>query len=91
MNTATISLLENEQTTISTGIIFSLVDDGNNRYGADCILKKKSGVEAFVKVFGEDPKSTKADIVIKVNGSYSFLPSCWKAKMEKKRLLKQKT
>ena len=53
-------------------IAFSLLNYNNDRYGANCSLNEKSIFEAFNKVFGDDPNSTKAELIIKVNESFSF-------------------
>jgi hypothetical protein len=67
----------------------SVLDKDNNRYGAGCNLDEKSSFDAFNKVFGDDPKSTKAELVIKVNEAFSFFTVKLKGKMVKKLLLRQ--
>nr|WP_315028937.1 DUF2931 family protein [uncultured Chryseobacterium sp.] len=65
-------LTENELRAIPRSVAFSVVDANNNKYGASSGFNEKSSLEAFAKVFGSDPKSTKAKIVIKINEAYSF-------------------
>ncbi|MCS4302476.1 DUF2931 family protein [Chryseobacterium sp. BIGb0232] len=67
---------------------FSVVDGEDIRYGAGCKLNEKSAFEAFSKVFGKDPKSTKASLVIKINESYSFFTVLLKGENGKEAFIK---
>jgi len=63
---------ENELRAIPRSVSFAVVDAHNNSYVGSSALNEKSSLDAFAKIFGNDPKSTKAKIVIKVNDAYSF-------------------
>ncbi|WP_250253384.1 DUF2931 family protein [Chryseobacterium sp. Marseille-Q3244] len=67
---------------------FSVMDAENSRYGAGCKLNEKSAFEAFSKVFGNNPKSTKASLVIKINESYSFFTVMLKGENGKEAFIK---
>lgn len=68
--------------------VFSIVDSDNNRYGASCNLNEKSSIDAFNKVFGDDPNSTKGEIVIKVNEAFSFFTIQLKGENGKEAFIK---
>lgn len=65
-------LAGNEFRAIPRSVSFSVVDANDNIYVASSGLNEKSSLEAFAKIFGNDSKSTKAKIVIRVNEAYSF-------------------
>lgn len=88
LDAAKIPLAEHEMRAIPTRVLFSLVDADNNRYGASCDLNEKSGFEAFAKVFGDDPKSTRANLIIKVNEAYSFFTVVLKGENGKEAFIK---
>ncbi|WP_262483554.1 DUF2931 family protein [Chryseobacterium sp. P1-3] len=71
-DTATGILAENQQRAIPKSIIFDYIGADNKVYGANCDLNEESGFEAFKVVFGDDPGSTRADIIVKVNEANSY-------------------
>jgi hypothetical protein len=74
--------------TIPSSISMSVLDKDNNRYGAACNLDEKSSFDAFNSVFGDDPKSTKAELVIKVNEAFSFFTVKLKGENGKEAFIK---
>ncbi len=73
---------------IPASISMSVTDKNDNRYGAACDLNAKSSVEAFKEVFGDDPKSTKAELVITVNEAFSFFTVKLKGENGKEAFIK---
>ncbi|MBE4949727.1 DUF2931 family protein [Chryseobacterium culicis] len=73
---------------IPISISMSILDKEEGRYGAGCNLDEKSSFEAFKKVFGDDPKSTKAELVIKVNEALSFFTVKLKGENGKEAFIK---
>lgn len=73
---------------IPRSISMSVSDKDNNRYGAACNLDGKSSLDAFNTVFGDDPKSTKAELVIKVNEAFSFFTVKLKGENGKEAFIK---
>lgn len=73
---------------IPSSISMSVLDKDNNRYGAGCNLDEKSSFDAFNKVFGDDAKSTKAELVIKVNEAFSFFTVKLKGENGKEAFIK---
>lgn len=71
-DTAKNILAVNEQRAIPVRIIFDYIGADHKMYGAHCDLNENSGLEAFKAVFGDDPDSTKADIIVKVNEANSY-------------------
>ncbi len=81
-------LTESEWRAIPATISFSLVGADQIKYEAGCDLDEKSAFDAFTKVFGNDPKSTKAAIFIKVNEAYSFFTVLLKGENGKEAFIK---
>ncbi|PWN68973.1 hypothetical protein C1631_012950 [Chryseobacterium phosphatilyticum] len=81
-------LTESEWRAIPVTISFSLVGSDQIRYEAGSSLDEKSAFEAFTKVFGDDPKSTRASIVVKVNEAYSFFTVLLKGENGKEAFIK---
>ncbi|AZA92775.1 DUF2931 family protein [Chryseobacterium sp. G0162] len=71
-DTAKNILAVNEQRAIPVRIMFDYIGADHKMYGAHCDLNENSGLEAFKAVFGDDPDSTKADIIVKVNEANSY-------------------
>ncbi|AZB20114.1 DUF2931 family protein [Chryseobacterium indologenes] len=88
LDAAKISLSENEMRAIPRSIGFDFIGADKKKYGADCDLNEKSAFEAFAKVFGDDPKSTKASLFIKVNEAYSFFTVLLKGENGKEAFIK---
>ncbi|KAB1229567.1 DUF2931 family protein [Chryseobacterium viscerum] len=84
-------LSEYEFRTIPGSISMSVVDNDNNRYGAACNLDEKSSFDAFNSVFGDNPKSTKAELLIKVNEAFSFFTVKLKGENGKEAFIKTDT
>ncbi|WP_051349330.1 DUF2931 family protein [Chryseobacterium gregarium] len=72
LDAAKISLAQNTGRAMPTRIAFDFIGSDNKEYGASGDLNEKSSFEAFKTVFGEDPDSTEADIIIKVNEANSY-------------------
>ncbi len=81
------TLFEYNLTAMPKSISFSLLDKNNERYGANCDLKEKSIFEAFQVVFGDKPNSTNAELIIKVNESFSFFTVLLKGENGKKAFI----
>ncbi|NIF06855.1 DUF2931 family protein [Chryseobacterium sp. Tr-659] len=88
LDAAKISLLGNELRAIPRTIGFDFIGSDNKKYGADCDLNEKSGFEAFKAVFGDDPNSTKANIIVKVNESNSYFTIILKGENGKEAFIK---
>lgn len=77
-----------EPKAIPRSFSFSVLDAEGVRYGAGCKLNEKSALDAFSKVLGNDPKSAKANLVIKINESYSFFTVLLKGENGKEAFIK---
>ncbi|WP_353150043.1 DUF2931 family protein [Chryseobacterium sp.] len=88
IDAAKISLAENELRAIPRSIGFDFIGSDNKKYGADCDLNEKSSFEAFKAVFGDNPDSTKASIIIKVNEANSYFTIKLKGENGKEAFIK---
>lgn len=69
----------------------SIVFDFQNKgelFGAICEINEKSSLEAFQKFFGDDPTSTKAELIIKVNEANSYFTVKLKGENGKEAFIK---
>ncbi len=88
LDAAKISLAQNTGRAMPTRIAFDFIGSDNKEYGASGDLNEKSSFEAFKTVFGEDPDSTEADIVIKVNEANSYFTVQLKGRNGKSAFIK---
>ena len=57
-------------------------------FGGNCEINEKSSLEVFQKVFGDDPTSTKAELIIKVNEANSYFTVKLKGENGKEAFIK---
>lgn len=88
LDASKISLVGNELRAIPRSIGFDFMGADNKKYGADCDLNEKSAFEAYKTVFGNDPNSTKANIIVKVNESNSYFTIMLKGENGKEAFIK---
>lgn len=81
-------LSDYDKRAIPTSVSMTVLDKDNNRYGASCEMNENSSFEAFNKVFGDDPESTKAELVVNVNEAFSFFTIKLKGENGKEAFIK---
>ena len=70
-----------------TYLVFNYICN-NQLYGGTCNINEKSSFDAFNKVFGDNPKSTKAELIIRVNEANSFFTVKLKGENGKEAFIK---
>ncbi|MGE8432097.1 DUF2931 family protein [Chryseobacterium joostei] len=88
LDTAKTPVAENEPRAIPRRIVFDFIGADGKEYGANCDLNEKSSFEAFKTVFGDNPNSTKAYIIVKVNEANSYFTIKLKGENGKEAFIK---